>query len=125
MERSKRGYRKVLTRIRWLARGILDWHNLHANDDAVGLLDEIDNLRLGLEAIEELATLALNGRTDGQPACLRCKQADPTVHNKFCQSCWEKSLIEFKETWKHMPISEKGLEELAFSFLVGKSAGEG
>ena len=126
IKRTRRNYRKALTRVRLTAREVIRWHNRHANDDEVGLLDEIDKLRLGLELVLKMATRGLEGLPFGQPACIICEKAEPTLYKRFCQPCFETIKAKFRRTWKDVTFeSEQDFEGLVLSFYVSEQGLEG
>lgn len=66
-----------------------------------------------------MVTRALEGIPFGQPACIICKKAEPTLYKRFCAPCFEETKAKFRETWKDVPFeNEKAFEELVLSFFV-------
>ena len=50
--------------------------------------------------------------------CRACRKVAATVQRTFCEPCWEKTLAEFRETYKNENLTEQELQDLAMSFYV-------
>lgn len=62
---------------------------------------------------------SVEGIPFGQPACIICKKAEPTLYKRFCAPCFEETKAKFREIWKAVPFeNEKAFEELVLSFFV-------